>query len=86
MDLITMAHPDLIFVREAFKDQILLHNGTSCSTVFTRRSAVDFSAEVIADQLHAVTDPQHGNAQIENARIAFGGTVFVDAVWSARQD
>src|SRR5690606_14057500 len=41
--------------------------------------ALDLAAEQAAEQLHAVADPEHGDAELEDARIDRRGPLGVDA-------
>ena len=86
MNLIAMAHPDLIFRRIAVQNFILLRHRTGCSTVFPCWSAFDFATQAVTDQLHSVADPQHRNAKIKNCRIALWRVFFIDAVGATRED
>ncbi len=43
------------------------------AAVLPRRGAVDLAAQGLAGQLHPVADAQHGDAQVEDLRIALGG-------------
>src|SRR4051812_17211142 len=54
--------------------------------VLARGGGLDLAAEDVADELHAVADPQHGHAQFEEPRGAKGGAGLVDARRPAGED
>ena len=54
--------------------------------VLALRACLDRSAAEMADELHAVADAEHGNAQLQHGFIAGRGIVAVYAVRSAGED
>ena len=58
----------------------------ACPAVLAGRCAVDLAAQDLAQQLHAVADAQHGNAQVEHFGVAPRGARFIHAGRPARQD
>ena len=59
------------------------HPGAS---VLALHAPADDTAELLADQLGAVADAEHRNAQVVDRRIERRRTVDVDALGAARQD
>jgi hypothetical protein len=47
---------------------------------------IDFAAHVVGDELHAVTDPQHGHARAQGVGVDLGSARLVHARGSAAED
>ena len=84
--LIAVAHPDFGFVGDPVEQIGVRHDPHMGPAIFAGRSAFDLPAQRLADQLHAVADAQHGNAQLENRRIAMRSAGFVNARRAARKN
>ena len=59
-------------------------DGHGCVAELALRRRRDPTAERIRHQLHAVTDAEHGDAQLVDARVAFRRSWFGDALRAAR--
>ena len=55
----------------------------SSASVFSDGGTVDFAAQVIAHQLHAIANSQHRQSHVENRGVAFWRACFVHAVGAA---
>ena len=84
--LIAMAHPDLSSFRYSGEEIVLGHDPALGPTVFPCRRAFDLAAQSLACQLHAVADPQHWYPQAEDFGMTSGGTIAIDAGWSAGEN
>src|SRR5262249_51286088 len=70
LHLVAVAHPDDRVFGNADQEIIGTEDVAMSPTELTTRSWLDFAAQHLAGQLHAVTDPQYGNPQVEYFRIA----------------
>jgi hypothetical protein len=89
VDLIAMTHPDLCFAR---------HTGEEIICFLTRIDramraaelpdlvALHAAAERLRHELHSVADAEHGDAEIEDARIALRRALGVNAGRAAGED
>src|SRR5205807_4698048 len=85
-DVVAVAHPDRHLggqAREEVPGVLHLDEGGS---VFAVVGGQDLAAEVVSDQLHAVADPEHGDAGLERGRVDLGGAAVIDAGRAAAQD
>ena len=55
-------------------------------SVLAAHAAADRAAELLRDQLGAVTDPEHGNAEVVDPGVERRRTLDVHALRAARQD
>ncbi len=85
-DLISVTHPDVELVGQTVEEIGPFQNLAMRRTVLAGRGTFDASAQRLASQLHPVTDPQHGQTQIKQPRIALGSRPLVDARRSSRED
>ncbi len=90
IDLVAVAHPDLGLLGDTGEQVGRLVSRRIDrqfgAAVLARRSALHLPAHGLADQLHAVADAQHGNAQLEDFRIALRRALGVDARRAAGED
>src|SRR6516165_9963973 len=69
LDLIAMAHPYDGFLRQLGEKAVGFQNSALSPAEFPEALRLDFPAHEMAGQLHAVTNPQHWYAELENLRI-----------------
>ena len=84
--LIAVAHPDVDFVGNAGEEFVGLRDAAPRPAVLARRRTLHGAAEGLAGQMQAVTDAQHGQAEVEDVGIALRRPRFVDAGGPARQN
>ena len=69
-DAVEVAHPHVVFDRSVVgKQQRRTGAGHAGAAVLALHAAADDSAELSADQLGSVTDPEHRNTEVIDARV-----------------
>ena len=82
--LITMAHPHRHVLRKMLKQSCCPLDHQLRASVLACLCPLNRRPEQMASQLHAVADPKHRNAHVEDGRIAPRRPRFVDAGRAAR--
>ena len=77
--LVPVAHPDVKVVRHSGKQPLRLLELAAGSAELAGGHIGDLAAKRVAGELHSVANSQDGNPQRENSRVAFGGSLFVNA-------
>ena len=85
-DAVAVAHPDDELVRQPLEELVSGHDRHLRLPVFAGLAGLDPAAELLANQLHAVADAEHGDAEVEDAGIDAGGALLEHAVGTARED
>ena len=85
-DFVPVGHPDLKRRGEPVEKRGFAGDFDFRLAVFACMTAGDFAAERHDGQLEAVADSEHGNAEVEDFRIALRGIVLIDACGSAAED
>ena len=86
VDLIAVAHPHLGRRRHPGEHRVGRGDLAGRTTVLTRRRPADPTTEGIAGQLHPVADPEDGDAEAKEPRIAARRPFLVDARRTAGED
>ena len=89
VDLIAVAHPHFGVARHAGEQDVgvaAFIDRAMGPAVLADLVALHAAAECLAHQLHSVADAEHGNAEVENRRIALRCAVGVHARRSAGED
>jgi len=84
--LVAVAHPDLGPLGHTVEQLVAPGQVQVGPAVLPRRRVLDPPAQHVAGQLHPVADPQYGQPQLEQPRVAPRGPVFVHAAGAARED
>ena len=85
LDVVAVAHPDRLGRAQRAQEAPAGHVDHG-PAVLPARSAPDLAAESAGHELHSVAESQDGNAEVENAFVAPGRVVVVDARRAAGQD
>src|SRR5450759_5760037 len=85
LDRVAVAHPHRLDRSEATEETAAadLHGRPP---VLAPRRAADAPAEALRDPHHSVAEPEDGDLQVEEARVALRSFLVVDARRAARQD
>ena len=85
-DVVAMTHPDRLARNETREQDAGLGDFDLGPAVLAARRTLDGAAEEVRDELHAVTDPEHGDPELEQSALGARRVVVVDALRSARED
>ena len=85
-DVIGMAHPADAAGGNAVEKRSFFQDADLPSAVFARPGVGDFAAQRVRDELAAVADAEHGDAERKDLRGDVGGILRIDAVGPARED
>ena len=87
LDVITVAHPDgrTLAGRKSVEQYAVTRRPNLVAAVLSLPAARDFRAEKMGDELHPVTDTEHG-CNVEQGEIGARRILPVDRVGSAAQD
>src|SRR5690606_3057429 len=80
-DAIAVAHPDVERRAglERREEALAALDRDGRGAVLALARGLDLAAEEVTDELHAVADPEHGDAEREDAGVDVGRPVFEDA-------
>jgi len=83
---VAMAHPYDLIVTDAFEDRRLIFDFKSCFSILVMVSSYHFTAEVLGDQLHPVTDTKNRQPQVPDSIIRFVGIFRIHRGRPSRKD
>ena len=88
VNLVAVAHPDDGLVGHAVEEGLggIEDPAFRPAELASRGGALHLPAQGLGRQLHAVADAQHGNAHLEERRVAVRGAGLVDAARPAGED
>src|SRR5262249_35456194 len=86
LHLVAVAHPGDHLFRHAGEEAFGPTDPHLGPAELAAGGRLHLAAEDVAGQLHAVTDAQDRDAQVENSRVAARGAGFVDALGAAGKD
>ena len=82
-----MAHPDILLLWQALEHyRVVIDNFNISSAIFRIVGWLNFAAQIIRHQLHAVADPQNWNTQLVDFWIDLKGVLCVDTVGAPREN
>ena len=82
---VVVAHPARVRRRKALEQHRIGLDFELGLAELSRSTTSDFASERLRHRLHAVTNPKHGNAKLEDGRVQSGRVGLVDAGGTARQ-
>ena len=85
-DVIGMAHPADAALRDILGERTRLDEGEGPFAVLAGRGMLYFTSQRVGDELAAIADAEHGNAELQDRGIDMGRTRVVHAVGAARED
>ena len=85
-DMVAVTHPDGELGIQAVEKSVRLPHREQRGAVLARMTRIDFAAEVVGDQLHAVADAEHRNPRAEGLGVDLRSTGLVHAGGPAAQD
>src|SRR5262249_30749979 len=87
VDGVAMAHPALLFVRETAQQRApTVAEGEATPAELPGRCLLHPAAELVDHQLHAVTDAEHGDSELQQLLAECRGTIGIDRCRAARED
>ena len=83
---VTVAHPDNGIIRYLFKNRGAVLYFEFCFSILMMVCGNNFSAKVLRDQLHTVTDTEDRQAKVPDTLVRFIGIFCIDRRRAARKD